>query len=144
MSLTVLRFNNDANTPDTENGGVAMGDGISNINPEDIESITVLKGPSATALYGTRANNGAIVIVTKKGAPRKGLGVEYSLNYSVETPVILTKMQNVYGQGSAGTYFKGSEFDWGAKMDGTHGCSLDTKCEFSKLWYYISLCCTSE
>jgi TonB-linked SusC/RagA family outer membrane protein len=112
-------INNSADTPDTENGGVAMGDGISNINPEDIESITVLKGPSATALYGTRANNGAIVIVTKKGAPRKGLGVEYSLNYSVETPVILTKMQNVYGQGSAGTYFKGSEFDWGAKMDGT-------------------------
>jgi len=112
-------INNDANTPDTENGGVAGGDGISNINPEDIESITVLKGPSATALYGTRANNGAIIIVTKKGAPRKGLGVEYSLNYSVETPVILTKMQNVYGQGSAGTYFKGSEFDWGAKMDGT-------------------------
>ena len=112
-------INNDASTPDTENGGVAGGDGISNINPEDIESITVLKGPSATALYGTRANNGAIIIVTKKGAPRKGLGVEYSLNYSVETPVILTKMQNVYGQGSAGTYFKGSEFDWGAKMDGT-------------------------
>jgi len=112
-------INNDASTPDTENGGVAGGDGISNINPEDIESITVLKGPSATALYGTRANNGAIIIVTKKGAPRKGLGVEYSLNYSVETPVILTKMQNVYGQGSAGSYFKGSEFDWGAKMDGT-------------------------
>lgn len=112
-------INNGASTPDNENGGVAMGDGISNINPEDIESITVLKGPSATALYGTRANNGAIVIVTKKGSARKGLGVEYSLNYSVETPVILTKMQNVYGQGSAGTYFKGSEFDWGAKMDGT-------------------------
>jgi TonB-linked SusC/RagA family outer membrane protein len=112
-------INNSADTPDTENGGVAMGDGISNINPEDIESITVLKGPSATALYGTRANNGAIVIVTKKGSARKGLGVEYSLNYSVETPVILTKMQNIYGQGSAGSYFKASEFDWGAKMDGT-------------------------
>jgi TonB-linked SusC/RagA family outer membrane protein len=111
-------INNSASTPDTENGGVAMGDGIGNINPEDIESVTVLKGPSATALYGTRANNGAIVIVTKKGGARKGLGVEYSLNYSIETPVILVKMQNVYGQGSQGQYFKGSEFDWGPKMDG--------------------------
>lgn len=112
-------ISNSSSTPNSENGGVAMGDGISNINPEDIESITVLKGPSATALYGTRANNGAIVIVTKKGASRKGIGVEYSLNYSVETPVILTKMQNVYGQGSGGSYFKNSEFDWGAPMDGT-------------------------
>ena len=45
--------------------------------------------------------NGAILITTKKGTARKGIGVEYSLNYSVETPVILTKFQNVYGQGSA-------------------------------------------
>ena len=112
-------ISNSASTPDSENGGVAMGDGISNINPEDIESVTVLKGPSATALYGTRANNGAIIITTKKGTARKGLGVEYSLNTSIETPVILTKLQNVYGQGSAGTYFKASEFDWGARMDGS-------------------------
>jgi TonB-linked SusC/RagA family outer membrane protein len=112
-------INNSSSSPTTENGGIAYGDGIGNINPEDIESVTVLKGPSATALYGTRANNGAIVIVTKKGATRKGIGVDYSLNTSIETPVILTKLQQVYGQGSAGAYFKGSEFDWGAKLDGT-------------------------
>ena len=47
-------------------------DGISNINPDDIESVTVLKGPSATALYGTRAANGAILITTKKGNTRTG------------------------------------------------------------------------
>jgi len=96
-----------------------MGDGISNINPEDIESISVIKGPSATALYGPRASNGAIVIVTKKGSQRKGVGLAfYSLGYSVESPVILTKLQNVYGQGRAGIYSKNSEFDWGPKMDG--------------------------
>ena len=85
-----------------EGGGMTSSDGISNINPDDIESVTVLKGPSATALYGTRAANGAILITTKKGTSRKGLGVEYSLNYSVETPVILTKFQDVYGQGASG------------------------------------------
>ncbi len=111
-------ISNSASTPDSEYGGIAYGDGIGNINPEDIESITVLKGPSATALYGTRANNGAIVIVTKKGIARKGLGVDYNLNFSVESPVILTKLQQVYGQGSAGTFFKGSEFDWGPKLAG--------------------------
>jgi TonB-linked SusC/RagA family outer membrane protein len=111
-------ISNSASTPNDENGGVAMGDGIGNINPEDIESVTVLKGPSATALYGTRANNGAIVITTKKGAVRKGIGAEYSLNYSVETPVILTKFQQEYGQGSAGIYAKNSEFEWGPKLDG--------------------------
>jgi TonB-linked SusC/RagA family outer membrane protein len=111
-------ISNSASTPNDENGGVAMGDGIGNINPEDIESVTVLKGPSATALYGTRANNGAIIITTKKGTVRKGIGAEYSLNYSVETPVILTKFQNEYGQGSAGIYAKNSEFEWGPKLNG--------------------------
>ena len=101
-----------------EGGGMTSSDGISNINPDDIESVTVLKGPSATALYGTRAANGAILISTKKGSTKKGIGVEYALNYSVESPVILTKFQNVYGQGSAGIYTKNSEFDWGPKMDG--------------------------
>jgi TonB-linked SusC/RagA family outer membrane protein len=101
-----------------EGGGLNSSDGISNINPDDIESVTVLKGASATALYGTRANNGAIIISTKKGAAKKGIGVEYSLNYSVETPVILSKIQNIYGQGSAGIYAKGQEFDWGPKLDG--------------------------
>jgi TonB-linked SusC/RagA family outer membrane protein len=101
-----------------EGGGMTTGDGISNINPDDIETVTVLKGPSATALYGTRAANGAILITTKKGAVKKGIGVEYSLNYSLEAPVILTKFQNTYGQGSAGVYAKNSEFDWGPKMDG--------------------------
>jgi len=101
-----------------EGGGMTSSDGISNINPDDIESVTVLKGPSATALYGTRASNGAIVITTKKGKTSQGIGVEYNLNYSVETPVILTKFQNVYGQGTGGTYVKNSEFDWGPKMTG--------------------------
>jgi TonB-dependent SusC/RagA subfamily outer membrane receptor len=111
-------ISNYASTPDSEWGGIAEGDGIGNITPEDIEGITVLKGPSATALYGSRANNGAIVITTKKGTSGKGIGVEYSLDYSVETPVVLTRFQNVYGQGASGQYSKRSEFGWGPKMEG--------------------------
>ena len=101
-----------------EGGGTTSSDGISNINPDDIESVIVLKGPSATALYGTRAANGAILISTKKGTAKKGIGVEYSMNFTAESPVVLTKFQNVYGQGSAGIYAKNSEFDWGPPMDG--------------------------
>ena len=110
--------NSTVSTTYGEGGGMTSSDGISNINADDIESVTVLKGPSATALYGTRAANGAILITTKKGVARKGIGVEYSLNYSVETPVILSKFQNVYGQGSSGIYSPNSEFDWGPKMEG--------------------------
>jgi len=102
----------------SEYGGVQTGDGISNINPDDIASVTVLKGPNATALYGSRAQNGAIIITTKKGAKRKGVGVEFSSNFTFEKPIVLTKFQQVYGQGSGGTYIKNSEFEWGPKLEG--------------------------
>jgi TonB-linked SusC/RagA family outer membrane protein len=105
-------------TPDSENGGVQQGDGIGNVNPDDIATITVLKGPNATALYGSRANNGAIVITTKSGVSRKGIGVEFNTNWSIDKALILTKFQNVYGQGNGGTYIKNSEEGWGAKMEG--------------------------
>jgi TonB-linked SusC/RagA family outer membrane protein len=105
-------------TPDSENGGVQQGDGIGNINPDDIASVTVLKGPNATALYGSRANNGAIVITTKQGVSRRGIGVEFNTNWSMDKALILTKFQNVYGQGNGGTYIKNSEEGWGPRMEG--------------------------
>ena len=104
--------------PTSEGGGVQRQDGISDINPDDIASITVLKGASATALYGSRANNGAIVITTKQGAIRRGIGVEFNTNWSMEKAMILTKYQDVYGQGNNGVYVKTSEEGWGAKMTG--------------------------
>lgn len=91
--------------------------GISNINPDDIESVTVLKGANATALYGSRAQNGAIVITTKTGKAT-GLGIEFSTNFSVETPMLMTKFQNEYGQGNGGIYNKSAEQCWGPKMTG--------------------------
>lgn len=106
------------NTPNSENGGVQQGDGIGNINPDDIASVTVLKGPNATALYGSRANNGAIVITTKQGSARRGIGIDFNTNVSMDKALILTKFQNVYGQGNDGVYIKSSEEGWGPKLEG--------------------------
>jgi TonB-linked SusC/RagA family outer membrane protein len=90
--------------------------GIENLNPDDIESITVLKGPNAAALYGSRANNGAIVVNTKRG--KQGFNVTLNTSYMFDDPLLLTKYQDVYGQGSGGVYSPASEFSWGPRMDG--------------------------
>ena len=105
-------------TPVTEEGGLQGEDGIGNINPEDIASITVLKGPNAAALYGSRAANGAIVLTTRQGTARKGIGVEFNTNLSVDKALVLTRFQHVYGQGYDGVYSRSSEIEWGPKMEG--------------------------
>ncbi|MFC4870517.1 SusC/RagA family TonB-linked outer membrane protein [Negadavirga shengliensis] len=92
--------------------------GIENLNPDDIESINVLKGPNAAALYGSRANNGAIVVNTKRGAAT-GFNVTLNTSYMFDEPLLLTNYQNIYGQGSNGNYAPGSEFSWGPRMDGS-------------------------
>lgn len=80
-------------------GGRDEGDGMASINPDDIESITVLKGANAAALYGSRAANGVINVVTKKGTGRKGIGVEFNSNYVFERVNDLRDFQQEYGQG---------------------------------------------
>jgi TonB-linked SusC/RagA family outer membrane protein len=80
-------------------GGTDNGDGMNSINPDDIATITVLKGASAGALYGSRAANGVILITTKKGSARKGLGIEVNSNYVFETLDNLTDFQTSYGSG---------------------------------------------
>src|SRR5690606_38794638 len=74
------------------------------LNPDDIESMTVLKGAAAAALYGFRAKDGAIVITTKSGAGRKsrGIGLEYNTNYTIDRAVDETDFQYEYGQGEGG------------------------------------------
>ncbi|SFG76015.1 TonB-linked outer membrane protein, SusC/RagA family [Pontibacter chinhatensis] len=80
---------------------VDFGNGIADINPDDIESITVLKGPSAAALYGSRAANGVLIITTKSGSSRKkGLGVTVSSNYSINDVLQWPDYQYEYGQGT--------------------------------------------
>jgi TonB-linked SusC/RagA family outer membrane protein len=78
------------------------GDGLSSINPDDIESMTVLKGGAAAALYGSRAKDGVIMITTKSGTRNKGLGVEFNSNYTSDTPLDFTDFQYEYGQGEFG------------------------------------------
>lgn len=75
------------------------GNGILDINPLDIESITILKGASATALYGSEAANGVVVITSKKGAARKGMGIEFNYSMGVEKAAFLPKFQNEFGPG---------------------------------------------
>ena len=101
------------------------GTGVSDINPDDIESISVLKGPNAAALYGSRAANGVILITTKRGGESDGLGVTVSSSLTFDNPMVLPKYQNQYGQGTQGYVpeniddLKEAGGSWGAKLDGS-------------------------
>ncbi len=78
------------------------GDGLSSINPDDIESLTVLKGATAAALYGSRAKDGVVMITTKNRGEGQGLGLQYNVNFTAETPLDFTDFQYEYGQGEGG------------------------------------------
>lgn len=82
--------------------------GINELSSSDIESMNILKGAAASALYGSRAANGAIIITTKKGKRTNGLGVSYSGTFSRETPLILPQLQDQFGQGKDGVYEGGN------------------------------------
>lgn len=92
------------------------GDGISNINPDDIETINILKGASAAALYGSQAANGVIVITTKKGRVGRGR-IDFTSDFTVETPSVLPELQYRYGQTEAPGALPGSTNSWGAKIN---------------------------
>ena len=102
-------------------GGYDLGDGISAINPDDIENMTVLKGPAASALYGSRASHGVILITTKK-AEKDKLSVEYngSLTFDVQNSQ-WDDIQQTYGMGYGGAYSRtatsGTNSSWGTKAD---------------------------
>ena len=112
-------------------GGKDMGDALSDINPEDIENMSVLKGAGAAAAYGSRGANGVILITTKSGSQRKGLGVSFNSSYMLESPLVYPQLQNEYGQGAFGQHpteivpdmasIKGEEpwiWSWGRPMEG--------------------------
>ncbi len=136
--------NTDMNTTATINGsaGKDVGSTIQDINPDDISDINVLKGPSAAALYGTRAANGVIIITTKKGAENDGrLDISLNTGIEFENVVRLPKRQKLYGGGYSTAFQKvtinGTEYNivdyaadesWGPKLDGTpvlHWYNLD-------------------
>lgn len=95
---------------------VDFGTSLNDINPEDIESVSVLKGPGATALYGARGANGAIIITTKSGnASRKGLGITYNLNASIDMINRWPDYQYEFGQGASG---QNTWYSYNATEDG--------------------------
>ncbi|MDB5120034.1 MAG: TonB-dependent receptor plug [Sphingobacteriales bacterium] len=97
--------------------GVPINGGITDISPDNIASINVLKGANAAALYGSKAQNGVIIIETKKG--KAGVvNVSWNNNAILSTPIVFDVFQNEYGQGSGGNYIKSSETSWGPKMSG--------------------------
>jgi TonB-linked SusC/RagA family outer membrane protein len=112
-------------------GGRDLPNSAADINPEDIESLVVLKGPAAAALYGSFAANGVIVITTRAGKKSKKMGVTFSSNLDFQTPLILPAYQNSYGQGGNQEYFEfidGQSGDGG--IDESWGPPLDVGLEF--------------
>lgn len=98
---SILNFTNEAAAGFQE---VDFGNGAMDVNADDIASISVLKGPSAAALYGTRASNGVILITTKKGSIKKGISVSFNTSASIEQAFQLPDFQNTYGQGNSGAF----------------------------------------
>lgn len=107
-----------ADNNDYWNPSADMGNGLSDINAEDIESMSVLKGASAAALYGSRAGNGVILITTKTGKQNPGLGITISSSVSTETVFTGPKWQSSFGQGDNGVYDARSTNSFGPKITG--------------------------
>ncbi|NND08257.1 MAG: TonB-dependent receptor plug domain-containing protein, partial [Saprospiraceae bacterium] len=99
--------------------GVPLGGDISNLSADDIASITVLKGANAAALYGSRANNGVIVVETKMARGKEGYAIDLNTSYMAAAPIFLNDFQNEYGQGSDGQFSEHAARSWGPRFDGS-------------------------
>jgi TonB-linked SusC/RagA family outer membrane protein len=111
-------------------GGVDYGNGIQDMNPADIQDVTILKGANAAALYGSRAANGVVLITTKNGSTADGFQVEGSTGMSFSTPLKMPTVQNLYGggqtqdgynwvNGAGAGYNDATDESWGPALDGT-------------------------
>jgi iron complex outermembrane receptor protein len=104
-ALSLSSGGTDVSQPPVDNGSF-----LNSLNPDDIESIDVLKGPTAAALYGARGANGVILIVTKKGNKKKGFGVDYSYTYRANDPYRFIKTQDEYGNGMTEDLYSANPF----------------------------------
>ncbi|MCR9014659.1 SusC/RagA family TonB-linked outer membrane protein [Aquiflexum gelatinilyticum] len=119
--------NNLTGSSGSGNQEVDYGNAAGDINPDDIASMTVLKGPAAAALYGSRAANGAILITTKTGKGKKGFGVTINSNTTFDSPLVMPQWQDRYGQGNNGQFSfvdgagsgiaDGVDESWGPELD---------------------------
>ena len=122
-------FDNTSYGNSDSGGGRDLPNGAASISPDDIESMTILKGPNAAALYGLRASNGVIIITTKSGKGKKSLSVvSFNSNMTFSDPLLLPNYQNSYGQGATSNYFQfvdgagngyndGVDESWGPALD---------------------------
>ena len=137
--IPILNYSNSNSRSGVATASVDQGDGIGDINPQDVESMNVLKGPAATALYGSRGANGVIIITTKSGkGGAKGLGIEINSGLMFEEISMIPKFQNKFGtgwddEGYANYSWGGFTFDdiyypwpengqlysWGGPLDGS-------------------------
>jgi TonB-linked SusC/RagA family outer membrane protein len=99
-------------------GGTSRAGGAFDLNPDDIESISILKGPNAAALYGERGGNGVILVTTKKGKRGQGLGINYSGSFTFSEAAYMLDLQDKYGQGTKGEYDNTNTSSWGPEMQG--------------------------
>ena len=105
---------------DPLNNSYDFGNGANAVNPDDVESMTILKGAAATALYGSRAASGVILITTKSGQKqKKGIGIEYNGGLQLETVLRLPQMQNEFGMGWYGEKTDLENGSWGPAFDGS-------------------------
>ncbi len=96
--------------------GVQLSNRAIDLNPEDIESVSILKGPAAAAIYGQAAGNGAIIYTTKRGGAKKGLGITYSSSLEIQNVSKLPDLQSRYGQGEGGVYKSSTASSWGPDL----------------------------
>lgn len=125
-------LNNDNLGNPAQYGGADYGDGISSINPDDIDDMTVLKGAAAAALYGQRGVNGVVLITTKTGRARKGVGIEVNSNFTIDRVQDFRDFQTEYGQGTRGqaptdrtSAMNTGLNSWGGKLDGSNVIQFD-------------------
>ncbi len=112
--------NSTVNSNDQLNASFDFGNGANAVNPDDVESMTILKGAAATALYGSRAASGVILITTKSGKKqKKGIGVEYNGGLQLESVLRLPQMQNQFGMGWYGEKTDFENGSWGPAFDGS-------------------------
>lgn len=114
-------MNNSAHySSDALNQGFDFGNGANAVNPDDVENMTILKGAAATALYGSRAANGVVMITTKSGKKNQGVGIEYNGGIQYSTVLRLPQMQNSFGMGWYGDKTDDENGSWGPRFDGTN------------------------
>src|SRR6185503_12279745 len=126
--------NDQVSTSNQTTGGTAYSNGLSNLDPNDIASLNILKGSSAAALYGSRASNGVVIITTKSGSAarsKKGSEVTYSSSVSLERIANLPDYQNEFGTGANFLFSPASNGSWGAPFGSSHTFGLDSVVNFA-------------